>query len=53
MQRQIRFGDVHKPKGVQSIPFTLQKSYKNVEQFYRRKFKCEKLMEKTQTKNVK
>lgn len=30
MQRQIRFGTVRKPKGVDDLPVTLQKSYKNV-----------------------
>ncbi|XP_052058639.1 uncharacterized protein LOC127698930 isoform X15 [Mytilus californianus] len=30
MQRQIRFGTVQKPRGVDDLPVTLQKSYKNV-----------------------
>lgn len=30
MQRQIRFGSVQKPKGLEDIPPTLQRSYKNV-----------------------
>lgn len=30
MQRQIRFGSVQRPRGVQDLPVTLQRSYKNV-----------------------